>query len=90
MGHSVSHKTDLITLTLSQCCDYDGVKMSSVKKKIVSVQKKYYFKNPTLEHSCGADDLIFDVEIVSLKTKMGKTKSNVLQILFHRRRIIAI
>lgn len=33
MGHSVGHKTDLITLTLSQCCDYDVVKMSSVKKK---------------------------------------------------------
>lgn len=23
MGHSVGHKTDLITRTLSQCCDYD-------------------------------------------------------------------
>lgn len=89
MGHSVGHKTDLITLTLSQCCDYDVVKMSSVKKKLY-LCKIILFKNPTLEHSCGADDLIFDVEIVSLKTKMGKTKSNVLQILFHRRRIIAI
>lgn len=63
MGHSVGHNTDLITLTSSQCCDYDVVKMSSVKKKNCICAKKYYFKNPTLEHSCGADDLIFDVEV---------------------------
>lgn len=44
MGHSVGNKTDLITLTLSQCCDYDVVKMSSVKKKIVSVQNNIILK----------------------------------------------
>lgn len=44
MGHSVGHKTDLITLTLSQCCDYDVVKMSSVKKKFVSVQNNIILK----------------------------------------------
>lgn len=48
------------------------------KKKNCICVKKYYFKNLILEYLCGVDDLIFDVEIVSLKIKMGKIKFNVL------------